>query len=367
MKILHTGNMANLGYFITKQLRERSLNVELLMEKSPKKLSDPLTFDTSLNGKYPNWIHFFDKSKFLWFIRILKQMRSKDIELIHAYVEFPIFALFSNKPYVAYAQGSDLRELAFSNSVKGILLRLAYKKAKLVITAQPDHIPFIKNLKIPNWIFLPVPWNDEIIMENQTCQKNKQKFTIFHPSDLNWSLKGNDIFIKGFAKFVKKFPNSILIIIERGKDSSNTKKLIHELKIEDHIQFIKGPLLKDELFSYYGSCDVVVDQFIVGSLGTIALEAMLHEKPVITFIHKTLYQNAYSEMPPVQIASNSDEILCRLESLINEKNRLSVGKKSREWVQTFHSSNLIIKNLIMIYDSILKKKSIDEIKSKIDL
>ena len=60
MKILYAGNMANVGYIICKRLRKTGLDIDLLMQKNPKPTSDPLKFDPSLNGKYPDWIKFFD-------------------------------------------------------------------------------------------------------------------------------------------------------------------------------------------------------------------------------------------------------------------------------------------------------------------
>ena len=154
MKILHAGNMANLGYIISKNLRKEGIEAELLMEEQPNEMSDPLNIDPSLNGKYPVWIKFFNKNKSSWKINVLKIMRNKKYDLIHSYVEFPIFSYISRRSFLVYAQGSDLRELAFSNSFRGQLLRRAYKKAKLLITAQPDHIPLISKLKITKWIRL---------------------------------------------------------------------------------------------------------------------------------------------------------------------------------------------------------------------
>ena len=89
MKVLLAGNMANLGYFYTKLLRSNGIDVKLLMEKNPPPVSDPLNFDESLKGKYPTWVKFYDKSSKFWSLQIIREMRKKEYDIIHAFVELP--------------------------------------------------------------------------------------------------------------------------------------------------------------------------------------------------------------------------------------------------------------------------------------
>lgn len=154
MKILHVGNLANIGYMISRQLRLQGIKAELLMEKNPKSIENPLNLDSSLNNSYPDWFSFYDK-KSSWKTTIIKKMRDRNYNLIYAYVELPIFAYLSRKPFVAHPQGSDLREMAFSNSIRGILLRRAYRKAKAIIVSSPEQIFLVKKLKLQNGILIP--------------------------------------------------------------------------------------------------------------------------------------------------------------------------------------------------------------------
>ena len=39
MRILHAGNMANLGYIISKNLRKEGIEAELLMDEQPDEMS----------------------------------------------------------------------------------------------------------------------------------------------------------------------------------------------------------------------------------------------------------------------------------------------------------------------------------------
>ncbi len=357
--------MVNAGYVIVKQLRKDGIFSDLLMEKPLRETSDPLSFDSSLQGKYPNWILFFNKKKWTWKIDIIKHMRNKKYDLIHAYVEFPIFANFTSTPFIAFTQGSDLRELAFTKSLKGILLKRAYKKAKAVLYTQPDHYPLLSKLNIKNGIFIPAPWDVDFFKPEQK-QNNPydNKFVIFHPSNLEWRLKGNDILLKGFSKFILDYPNSILLIAQNGIDRERTDKLIHELEISKNVKFI-GPLSKEKMLYYYNLCDVVADQFILGSMGAVSLEAMLCEKPLLSFIEKSLHEQLYLKLPPVVIASNPNEIYTQLKILTNANLRTKLGTEGRKWVLANHSPQIVCKKLRIIYESILNNEHIKEIQEKI--
>jgi len=362
MKILHAGNMANLGYVITKQLRKDNLDVELLIEKNPPKTSDPLRFDPELKNVYPEWINFFDKSAFWWKIELIKKMRNKKYDLIHAYVEFPIFAYLSRRPFIANTQGSDFRELALTNSVRGILLRRAYKKAKAVLFFQPDHYHIFSRLKLNNGIFLPPLWDISFFQSKKITSEYDDKFIIFHPTSLNWRLKGNNILINGFEKFVKNNPNAVLIIVDRGIDSQKTKDLIKKLGIENYIKFIHGPLNSWDLLKYYNIADVIVDQFVYGVLGSIAWEVFSCAKPLIAFVNDKQYTEVYGQAPSLANASTAIGVSEQLENLKNSGLRKKIGLESREWITKYHSPSIFLKKIKKLYEMVLSDEPIEDIR-----
>jgi len=145
--------MVNLGYATGRQLRKDGIEADLLMEKNPIFTSDPLDLDSSLNNQYPKWITFYDRSKFSWKISVLETMRDKKYDLIHSYTELSIFAYLSRRPFIANPTGSDLREMAFSNSIRGILLRRALNKAKIITAASPEVLDLLSKLQLKQGIF----------------------------------------------------------------------------------------------------------------------------------------------------------------------------------------------------------------------
>jgi glycosyltransferase involved in cell wall biosynthesis len=365
MNILHAGNMANIGYLISKQLQLDGINAELIMEKYPIPSSDPIKLDPSLKNSYPKWIHFYDKQS-SWKRKIIKKMRESNYDLIHAYVEFPIFAYLSNKPFVAHPQGSDIREMAFSNSFRGILLRRAYRKAKAVIVSSPEQIFLLKKLKLANGILIPIsPEYPFFQPENISRKKFSDKFVIFHPANLDWKGKGNDILIKGFAKAIKQHPNMLLLIVDRGVDSSKTHSLVNSLNIKDKVKFINGPLNYPDLRYYYNTSDAVADQFHLGELGGIARETLCCEKPLLTSFNQEKYKEIFPDLPPISNAFTINDVVEQLISLSNSSIREKNAKLGRLWIEKNISPGVLSKKLLLLYQGILSGENAKQIRKKI--
>lgn len=161
-------------------------------------------------------------------------------------------------------------------------------------------------------IFFPYTPNDVFYPKNVQRNELKDNFLVFHPTRADWKIKGNDILIKGFAKFVKNNLNAILMIVEHGKklseDMIRNHKLIDELKITDNVKIIEGPLNTTDLAYYYNCADVVADQFKLGEGGVIYLEAMACKKPVLINLDQIEQKKVFEEPPPIINAKNSDEI-----------------------------------------------------------
>jgi glycosyltransferase involved in cell wall biosynthesis len=358
IKVLIAGNMVNQGFVTASKLRKEGLDVHLLMEDNPHITADPVFLEPNMKNNYPDWIHFFSKENPRWKFDVITKM--KEFDLIHAWVEFPIFALFSGKNFIVNTQGSDFRELYHTKSLKGFLLKIAYKKAKVIIFNQPDYLKKNPKILIKKGVFVPVIWESKNWPTFNSIS-HKNNFIIFHPTSLNWRIKGNQILIKGFANYLKQHPNSSLIIVKRGNSINDTQKLIETLGITNQVKFINGPLNRIDLAKNYTNADVIADQFIVGSLGTIALESMFYKKPVITYIDKSSHEKTYAEIPPVCNAQNAKEIENRLNKLNDNAFRDNIGKISYDWVHKYHSSDIIVKKIKKIYELVHKKKKTHDI------
>lgn len=363
MKILHAGNLVNVGYLTTLQLRKNNIDAELLLDPLG---SDPAKLDPDLKNNYPDWCIKYSRNKPFWKLKILKIMRKKKYNLIHAYVELPIFAYLSGKKFIVQALGSDFREMAISNSLRGIFLRRAYKKAKVILFSMPDHIPIYNKIGLKNGIFFPL-LVDTTFFKPKKIERDEfvNKLLVFHATNLDWKLKGNDRLVKAFAQFVKINPNSILIVIERGIDSHRTRDLVNSLNLSDNVKFVKGPLNSTELQHYFNLVDVVAESFVFPAMSGITNESLCCEKPVITYYPKSDFEGAYAEHPPVLNASNAEEIYDQLESLNDEKKRKDIGKKGREWITKYNDPTLYCTKLKIIYESVLNGDSVEKIRKNL--
>jgi len=361
LKILFAGNVANVGYLNARLMRKNGIPAYLLMEKNPSKAADPLSLDPNLKNVYPDWIFLFDKNKSSWKMDILKIMRN--FELIQTHYEFAIFAYLSRKPFVVHLTGSDIRKLPSLNSLKSKLLNRAYKKAKAILFDGPTEQSLLSKLNFTNGIFFPMILNDSFFKPEKILKKDfKDKFVIFHPTNLNWEVKGNDILVKGFIQFARNNKNSILFVVDHGPDSKNTHQLVQSSGLENQVHFIDGPLNSTQLRYYYNISDVIADQFVWGDLGNIARETLSSGKPLLAYFRENEYEKLYGEALPALNAKTVSDIIKKLEILKDEKIRMEIGKKGNDLIKKYHSSSVIFNKMKILYESILADDKIEEIR-----
>ncbi|MCJ8305498.1 MAG: glycosyltransferase [Nitrosopumilus sp.] len=365
MKVLYAGNTANIGYNVVYHIRKINVNIELLMQKNPRVDSDPIVRDSTLNKIYPKWINFYDKTKSLWKINILKKMQNYDLILANS--SLILYAYFSHKPYIIQPIGSELRVTAFSKSLKGFLMRRSLRKANVVIIATPASELLIKKLKIKNYFMIPCHPEISFFNPGKTLKTDfNDNFTIFHPTNLNWKEKGNDILIKGVAIFLKKYPKTTLLIVEHGIDLKKTYELIKKLDIEKNIKFIKGPLIYEQLKFYYHNADVVADQFIGSEIGAIGREVLCSQKPLLANFDKVAYETQFDTAPPIMRANTPDEVCSKLELLLDDETRDKYGKDGRLWMEKNNLMDAFVGKYKIICKSVISKENFEILKTKID-
>ena len=364
MDVLIAGNLANTGYELTNSLRKKNINAFLLLPKNPKKNEDPKFLYPSLVADgYPKWIRWFDKDNRNfginnWKFQIVKEMRRKNYDIIIALTEFPIFTVFSGKPFIVVSTGSDIRELSLEFSLKGLLYRLALKKAKAILWSEPDKRDILKKLDlIQKSIFLGIPrlsnFHPEIIQKNEL----KEKLIIFHPTRQDWFHKGNDKFLMAFKKLCEKRNDLYLILVKDGPDYKKALELLKKIEKKDLYRFIPQANF-EELQYYYNLADVIVDQFKVGSYGMISIEAMMCSKPIILGLNEKLFKEENIEIPKGVINANSEnEIFEGLKILAEQRQKgKELGKLNLEFVKKHRDPEKMTNQYIELVLKILKNK-----------
>lgn len=371
MKICSFFNICNYPYIVTKLLRRKGIDAELIVDISDilpnmlpfweeyniklKKWKDISQIKKIIDEYSPSWVKYIKKGKFLgrygsYSINLLKMLKKYDI--IHAYTMGAIWAQFSNRPYIATATGADIRELSKQRNIKGYLMRRGFKNAK-VLYAMPINFKDAKEIGCRNIKCIKWPIELEIFDKSRKMDL-KGKYgadIIFFTPTRHDKIKGMEILIRAFAKFIRENEDILLLSVEWGNNLDRSKFLIKKFGIEDKVVFL--PLMsKKLLLSYYKSSDCIFDQFVLGGMGTTCLEALASGKPLVTYLNKKLYSEYYEKLPPILNAKNEEEIYNAMIKVEDRKMREYIGREARKWIKKNHHWKLIIEELIKEYYNI---------------
>ncbi|MCM8758794.1 MAG: glycosyltransferase [Candidatus Omnitrophica bacterium] len=249
------------------------------------------------------------------------------------------------KPALVEWLGSDIRipEVEFNDNpyyrktLPFVSLSKQYKKS-LIKQLRFAHAGF-ETLVTPcmrQYIF-PSVWNNKIHVLRQRImtsdfkpcypEPTKQKPLIVHGST-NALIKGTSFVISAIEKLKKKYKFEFFLI----------QNLSHEKALE----IIKR-------------ADIYLDQFILGSHGMAALEAMAYGKPVVCYIKPSLISTYPEELPIIN--ANPDNLIHVLGNLIlNGKLRHEIGKNSRCYVEKYHDAVKLAYDLKEIYAKVIQRK-----------
>ncbi|MGB9167968.1 MAG: glycosyltransferase family 4 protein [Nitrososphaeraceae archaeon] len=380
LRILILGNLANDGYSVAKALWKMNVDVDLAVNSSDFGMALPEWEDGDISDTTDPYninkeqmkktilcdrIHYFDflnkiplrknlVGKVMARINLIKMIRQYDIIEVH--VPYVIYSQFTGVPNVVYDAGW-IRYFPYENSIRAKLARRGYSKAKGIIITNPDTyaisdtLPYLNEKQI---YFSPFAIDPEKYyptdMEDLRSKYiiNNDGILLFSPSRQHWFEKGNDKMIKAFARFVKVFSNSKLVMVDWSTDAQKSKDLVNSLNISEKVNWIK-PVAKKQLIGYYNAADIILDQFILGSWGTTTPEAMSCQKPVLMFYKEEYIKRALGENPPILNSFSEQDIFSNLVKLAKDPDfRISLGKKSREWIIKTHSPDIVAKKHLQI-------------------
>jgi len=138
------------------------------------------------------------------------------------------------------------------------------------------------------------------------------------------------------------------------KGSSYVNSAIETIMTErDDVDYIRVENMpRKDALREYARADVVVDQLLVGSYGTLAVEAMALGKPVICYIRESDMQNLptmmWEELPIV--SATPETIQSVLSDLLNDRSRLkTLGEHGRKYVERWHNPTRVAEQTKKVY------------------
>ena len=258
------------------------------------------------------------------------------------------------RPYLAYEHGT-IRALPFEDNTDGRLCALTYSRADLSFITNCDTVIAAEKLKLSDYRFVPHPINEHVVaapapssLRQQLCEELQSDFLVFHPARQHWELqrhpsweKGNDVFLKGFARFVKTArPRAAAVLVDWGKTVPQSRALIEELGIADRIRWIV-PQNAAGMAAYIQASDVLADQFFLGAWGSTMPRALYLGTPAMIYVNESIHRWCFPEMPPVVNTDNVEAVHAGLCRLLDENYRQEISIAGRAWYDKYHSNTLI--------------------------
>ena len=262
--------------------------------------------------------------------------------------------MLCNHPHFTAYEHGTLREIPYFDKNFSRLSALAYRTAKSVFITNTDNIVAIDKLGLePARVYcIPHAFDHRKLLRHQEKCKTSitrpyQEITFFNPSRQHYSLggvenKGNDRVIHAARILKDKGLAFKILFAEWGMDVERSKKLIAELGLEDCITWL--PIMRKKgLWDMYMTVDVIIDQFIMPSLGGVSFEALTLGKPVISYDDGYTNRHCFGAQAPLVSAREIPEIAAVMEDLILHPEKLEpIGEASREWAKKYHSSDRIV-------------------------
>lgn len=406
MKVYVYGNTLNSAFNMTKLLRKNGVDAEMFLDNSsPNDQDYPWWDDKSLSkDNLPSWVHYYDvfpnfvlptgKTK-----EMIDSFAKCDIALVSCYG--PILSMKAKVPFVFYSLGSDLNMIDFREDVKAFIFNsysLIFKVRKLVKMFTFGRMQARAIKKFASKVIIYTANQDPYIIRNGLGHKTmylntpmdilnygvgvdpelKEEFgkydTVFfmfarHSWRTVWNdSKGNDKFIRAFARYVKEKDRNVLFLMtKKGMDADASRKLVEELGIEDkYIRWIDD-MPKYQFRKYQALPNVVmVDNFWHDKwferypefpdkpkicLGFGCVETLASKGLLLTGYNDDVYAG---EDPPILSAFTEDEIYQRIEQVdaMSDAERDEMRQAGFDFAVRWHEQTQVVyKHINVIEDT----------------
>lgn len=133
-------------------------------------------------------------------------------------------------------------------------------------------------------------------------------------------------------------------------------RAVEQLRAQCQFEFslIEG-LPRSESLAVVRESDIVLDQFILGDLGNLTMEAMALGKPVLCFVKPYAMQRLAGQFPVVN--ATPDSLPEALKGLLQDgMRRHEIGKAGRAYVEAHCDAKKVAAQLVRIYEQLLAER-----------
>jgi glycosyltransferase involved in cell wall biosynthesis len=321
------------------------------------------SFPNRQDGLLPNDIWTYMESPLLW------NKLLANYDAVVGYSTDGVYPLLAGKrPYFAYEHGT-IRNIPFEATAQGRACALTYRLADGCFITNSDNIVAAGKLGLDNYRFIPHPVNEDIGASLDPVQLRRglgvrldSDFIAFHPSRQHWEdqrhpdwEKGNDIFIRGFAKFVKETnPRAGAVFVQWGKTVEKSKALLDSLGVRGRVIWV-DPMPNRSMIAYIQACDVLADHFFLGGFTSTMPKALRHGCPAMLYLDPRCAQWCMPEMPPVVNARDEQQVFDGLTRLYRDASYTQeLIDSGKAWYQKYHSNAVIVRTFMEAFGQVLR-------------
>ena len=375
MRVACIGNMNNNYFSVTRFLRDRGIDADLLLLKNELAHFHPSTDTFDLDyQRYTKNLRWGDPFRFTKTDAAEVASDLRDYDFIVGCDTSPAFANKVNRRldmFIPY--GTDLffhpffrlvnPRHQYDNYMFGKSQRAAIENARFIVMdlTNDEAEETLKRLNVHGqrlvlgfpMVYTPI-YNPQSISQFYDRShwyhefkriRDAHDLVIFHHSRHSWknsedrfSWKGNDKLWRGFAQFVAAHPDvkAAIVTCERGVDVNETKRLTRELGLEDRVFWFPQMARKDVMVGL-SLADVGSGEFNWSwlSCGTV-YETLAMAKPLMHYRDDSLYRHHYQELYPLMNVHTEEEIAEALADYLRRPDYYrSMGEQGRAWFQRY--------------------------------
>ncbi len=362
-----------LGSFVHEQLAELAKHNKVhLITRTRNHWSCP--DEETIKGVH---IHRVDsENQFLFplkcFMKIITLNGKYHFDVIHSHFTgyLTLFCSFASalirKPFFITAYGITLDPKSIS-SLKRAVIRISFFFAKKIISISRYTKELSENYAPKNKHTLITPGIEPSKLKvtiNSKEFRRKHKLgngpLLLSIGGLVWR-KGFDISISIMPDIVRKYPDAKLVIIGKGPEEANLKKLTKKLKLEKNVIFWPTWVSDEDLANFYNACDIFILMNItkgeaVQGFGIVYVEANALGKPIIGGEGGGISDATVDKKAGFIINPYDKELLKeKLFILIkNKKLRKKMGDFGKEYALKNHPWEYKAKQLINLYSKFVQ-------------
>lgn len=301
------------------------------------------------------------KLSYLKYVSILKKIiKHFQPDVLHAHYATSyglVGALTDFHPFAISAWGTDVMRFPDKNFVAKSILKFNFKKADVLCATSKTIEDYISKITKKPVSIIPFGISLEKF-------KNKEVTSLFSENDfVIGSIKNLEkiynahVLIKAFANLNKKYSHLKLLIVGKGSEEENLKKLCEGLGISNRVIFT-GRISHSEVNNYYNMLNVLVNVSEYESFGVSVVEAMACEIPVIVSNVGGLKEVVKDDSVGLKVSVGSvEELEYALEQLIdNGTLRKRLAANGRKYVEENYDWQNNLSDMIKIYNQLLAKK-----------